>query len=289
VRRTILLTLWFAMSCGTIATVTPPKGAVPPFPAPAIERVFVVVLENKDAGDALRQPFLGRLAKEGAYLANYYAVAHPSQPNYIALISGSIRGVGGDGNVDLDRPHLGDALDAAGTSWKSYAEQFPGHCDLRRKAGRYVRRHEPFLSFADVQRRPESCGRIVNAAELDRDLAAGQLPRFALYIPDLDNDGHDKPLAYADAQMEKRFGPLLKDPEFTRGLLLVVTFDEDDSHVSRRDNHIYTILWGSSVQPGAVSHDVYDHYDLLRTFEEIFHLPPSPKDAPDRPIAGVWR
>ncbi|HSP14270.1 MAG TPA: alkaline phosphatase family protein [Thermoanaerobaculia bacterium] len=164
------------MAC-TIATTTPAKGQVPSFSSPTIDRVFVVVLENKNADDALRQPFLGRLAAEGAYLANYYAVAHPSQPNYIALISGSVRGVRSDANVDLNRPHLGDALDTAGIAWKSYAEQFPGQCDLRRRVGRYVRRHEPFLSFVDVQRRPESCGRVVNAAELDRDIAAGQLPR----------------------------------------------------------------------------------------------------------------
>lgn len=50
-----------------------------------VDRVFLVILENENAGAALQQPFLKQLADTGAYLANYHALTHPSQPNYIAL------------------------------------------------------------------------------------------------------------------------------------------------------------------------------------------------------------
>src|SRR5690242_11202492 len=59
----------------------------------SINKVITVVLENTDFERAVNQPFMKRLAQEGALLNNYYAITHPSQPNYIALISGSIHGV----------------------------------------------------------------------------------------------------------------------------------------------------------------------------------------------------
>ena len=250
--------------------------------------MIVVVLENKNAEDALRQPFLARIAREGALLDSYYGVAHPSQPNYVGMISGSIEGVSGDGNVTLHRAHLGRSLTTAGVSWKSYAEGYPGGCSLVRTAGRYARKHEPFLSFADVQRNELGmCDRIVDANEFLRDVRNGTLPQFSLYIPDLDHDAHDQPLAAADRWLEDTFGPLMT-PDVRGSTLLIVTFDEDESH-SKRSNHIYTAIWGAGVRAGSVSHDVYDHYDLLKTIEAIFALEPLPAGQRARPIAGIWR
>src|SRR4051812_21718212 len=64
-------------------------------------KVVIIVLENTDYSEALNQPFLSQLVSRGALLSNYYAVTHPSQPNYIALISGSTHGVVDDGPVVL--------------------------------------------------------------------------------------------------------------------------------------------------------------------------------------------
>ena len=93
---------------------------------PHFKKVMIVVLENADYDEALRQPFLKQLSQEGAAFTQFYAETHPSQPNYIAMISGSTQGVFSDGNVDLDAQHVGDLLEAAGKSWKVYAEDFPG-------------------------------------------------------------------------------------------------------------------------------------------------------------------
>ena len=287
-KRALSTVALLAAGCVTISTAAPAKNAVVPFTRPDVQHVIVVVLENKNAADALRQPFLARFAAEGALLDSYYGVAHPSQPNYIAMTSGSFAGVSGNSNVTLTRPHLGRSLTKAGVSWKSFAEGYPGGCSLVKTSGRYARKHEPFLSFADVQRNEQGmCDRIVNADRFPEEVKSGNLPRFSLYIPDLDHDGHDRPLAFADQWLSQTFGPLLTD-DFRRTTLLFVTFDEDDSH-TKRPNHIYTALWGAGIRPGSVSHDVYDHYDLLRTIEAIFALDPLPTAAPARPIAGIWR
>lgn len=251
-----------------------------------VKRVFIVVLENEDAEAALSQPTLVSMAARGALLRNYFAITHNSQPNYIALVSGSTYGVQND-PVTLNAAHLGDLLDARGVSWKTYAEDYPGRCFLGGAAGAYVRRHNPFISFADVQLDPARCSRIVNASQLDRDLLARDLPRFALYIPDLNHDGHDTSVAVADAWLRARFEPLLADPNFTDGLLFIVMFDE--GRVGG-PNRVYTAFLGAGVRPGSVSFATYDHYDLLRTIEEIFHTGTLQRaDEVARVISGIWR
>ena len=57
--------------------------------------VFLIVFENTDISDLSRDdaPYLNSLAREYAQATNYYAVARPSQPNYLALFSGSTHGV----------------------------------------------------------------------------------------------------------------------------------------------------------------------------------------------------
>jgi len=285
----IAVLLLLSAGCTTITTRTPEKKAASaPFKQPHASKVVLIIFENKNADPVRKQKFFGRLAREGADFTSFFAVAHPSQPNYIALVSGSTDGVPGDSDVRLSRPHLGQKL----TSWKSYAEGFPknpkARCDQRPTIGRYARRHEPFLSFADIQDSP-TCEHITNLEDFFADARAHQLPRFSLVIPDLDHDAHDKPLEFADKWFEEKFGPILEDPEFKRDVLFIVTFDENDAKLQRTGNRIYTVFWGDSVIPGKVE-DVYDHYDLLRTLEEIFAVKPMARqDGEARLIGGVFR
>ena len=262
-------------------------GPAPPFQQPSFERVLIVVLENEDAPNAIDQPFLKSLAARGAYLRAYDAITHPSQPNYIAMVAGDVHGVRGDGNVDLDVRHLGDLLEAKGLRWKVYAEGYPGRCERDARIGPYARKHVPFISFVNVQRDPARCAKIAKASELWDDVASGALPEFALYIPDMNNDGHDTGVAFADRWLGETFGPLLDDPRFTTGMLFVVTFDESRP---TGGNRIYTALYGDSVVPGSVSDYPWSHYSLLRTLEESFHLGTlGLNDQSAHPISGIWR
>ena len=52
-------------------------------------KVLVIVFENSEYANTLRQPFFSSLTKEGALLTNFKAATHPSQGNYIAMIAGS--------------------------------------------------------------------------------------------------------------------------------------------------------------------------------------------------------
>jgi hypothetical protein len=237
----------------------------------AVTKVMIVVLENTDYSAAIRQPFLASLAARGALLTNFKGEAHPSQPNYIALISGSTHGVVSDANVDLDGPHIGDLLEAKGLQWKAYIEGYPGNCYLGATSGAYVRKHVPFLSFTDVQKDKARCARIVNASELANDVRNRAVPNFSLYVPDLNNDGHDTGVAYADKWLSGTFSPLLQDANFTKGLLFIVTFDESE-HALLDGNHVSTIIVGDVVKPGTVLDADYNHYSLLRLTEDELGL-----------------
>ena len=264
-------------------TVTPAPRATGAF-----TKIMTVVLENTGYDAALSQPFLASLARRGALLTNFSAESHPSQPNYIALIAGSPYGVISDRNVTLNERHIGDLLEAKGLQWKVYAEDYPGHCFLRARAGTYVRKHVPFLSFKNVQDDPARCARIVDASQLAMDVEHGNLPDYSLYIPNLKNDGHDTGVAYADRWLATTFGPLLSDPRFTKGMLLVVTFDEGRGGLLA-SNRVATILIGDAVKPGTTLDTAYSHYSLLRLVEDEFGLGSLGQgDARAAVIDGLW-
>jgi acid phosphatase len=285
----IAILLLLSTGCRTTLTRTPPKTAPPePFRKPQVSKVVLIIFENKNADPVGRQSFFGKLAREGANFTNFYALAHPSQPNYIALVSGSTDGVRGNSNVRLERSNLGQKL----KSWKSYAEGYPKNpnakCDLRPTIGRYARKHEPFLSFADIQD-SSTCEHITDLEDFFADAKAHQLPDFSLIIPDLDHDAHDKPIQFANDWFRDRFTPIIEDAEFKRDVLFIITFDENDTKFKRTGNRIYTVFWGDGVIQQTVP-DVYDHYDLLRTLEEIFGVSPmTQNDGNARPIAGVLK
>jgi len=299
--------------CSTTLTKTPsaPVGfEYPAFQKPNATKVVLVVLENTNPENAINQTFLRSLAASGAYLSNYYAIAHPSQPNYIALLSGSTEGVDGDNPTTLKRAFLGEKgqkrKNEQELDWKVYAEGYvrgDDACNLREKIvtevdGKpvtYVRRHVPQLSFESVQKDSDFCRDHITGFE-DFLVAAKthKLPSFSLVIPSLETDAHDGPLPDADAWLKENLGGLLKDTQFQRDGLLIVTFDENDTKWWRysedTDNRVFTVLWGADVKQGHVESALYTHYDLLRTLEEIFAIEPMAYgDRMARAIGGIWR
>lgn len=92
---------------------------------PHPDHVVVVVFENHSFNQIIypeRAPFIWSLAAKGALFVNAFAVAHPSQPNYFALFSGSTQDVRDNAVHSFDVPNLATALDAAPKSFGGYVE-----------------------------------------------------------------------------------------------------------------------------------------------------------------------
>ena len=64
----------------------------------------------------------------------------------------------------------------------------------------------------------------------------------------------------------------------------MVTFDEDDGTPA---NHIATVLVGPMVRRGRYG-QVIDHYNVLRTIEDMYRLPPLGLAARAKPLK-CWR
>ena len=80
---------------------------------PAYDHIVVVVEENHSYAEIIgnsQAAYINALATGGALLTNYHAVAHPSQPNYLALYAGSTFGVQDNSDHSEPDPTLGSIL-----------------------------------------------------------------------------------------------------------------------------------------------------------------------------------
>jgi len=241
-------------------------------PGKWFDRIVVINLENTNDEDALSKPYLASFKRSGVYLSNYYAITHPSQPNYISQIYGDT-GTSGNNDVSLSGKSLVDLMEAKNVTWKSYQENYPGGCFLSdSNDDLYRRKHNPFVSMSVVTRSSTLCAKNVNSRQLDTDIAANNVPQLVYYTPNMDNDGHDTGVGYASQWLESFLKPRLTKPALTTRTLFVITFDEEEDYFG--DNKVYTVLYGDVVKAKAGTTDStrYSHYSLLRTIEDNWEL-----------------
>jgi len=289
--RKAMTHLMFACSlCATSATfakhLTESPQAVPASWS-NIKHVVYIILENETQTNALKQAFLKSLYSTGAGLGNNSAITHPSQPNYIALVSGQKTGVSGDGNVSLSYRNIADLLEAKKLTWKVYAENWPGHCfPGASNSGGYFRKHNPFISFTAIQNNPARCTNIVAGTQFFSDLSGNLLPTYSFYVPNIKNDGHDTGVAFAAKWLQATFGPVFNNKTLMANTLFIVTFDEGKGS----NNVVYTAFIGAAVKPGVVSKVKYTHYSLLKTTEAIFNLGSlNTNDSKAALITDIWQ
>ncbi len=279
IKRNLLLAAAIVVSCTTVQAATQ-VGRY-------FDRAVYIIFENVNYADAIKQPFFKEVADKGAHFNNFMALTHPSQGNYVALTSGSLNGVSGDGKYDLDVNNIVDLLEAKKISWKVYAENYPGNCFLGTSSGKYVRKHNPFVSYVNIQKNPARCANIVEAAQFDKDAAAGTLPAYVFYIPNMDNDGHDTGVNFADNWYKQKFSPYFNNAKFMSNTIFITTFDESGSFFSK--NQIYTTISGPAVKPGVVN-SALNIYSLLHLMEENWNLGNLQKeDASATPIPNIWQ
>jgi hypothetical protein len=307
---------------------------------PRYAHVFVIVEENKDyaqIADGVNAPNVARLAKTYGSATSFYGEVHPSQANYIALVGGDTFGIHDDdpyfcqprvynaecsqvetdpayANHTVDAPHLGTQLDAAGLSWRGYYEDIPvpgslvpyatapgGESDGALGA-LYASKHSGFLNFRSAQIDPRRAEHLVGFDRLDADLAAGNLPAFALVVPNQCNEMHGAlgrsipaDCSFLDMNAVIRRGDAMVDTLVRKiqasaawkaadNVAIVVTWDEDSgtragccgsdpaSAANFGGGHIATIVITNHGPRGVADPTPYNHYSLLRTLEDAFGI-----------------
>ena len=244
-------------------TSTTGPGAAPTTSAPA-RHVFVIVMENNSAAEALAEPYTSTLAREFALLTNYHAVSHPSAPNYLALTSGSTWDRQDDGYVALPPDDIGHQLTLAGRSWRAYMEDLPEDC--LQDTGTYAVKHNPFAYYGG-QCPPQ----VVPLTQLPVDLA-GATPSFVWITPNGCHDGHDCSAATADRWLSQVVPEIMASSAWREGGVLFVTWDEDDGSA---DNQVVTLVVSPTLRPTRPN-DPYNHYSLFATVQDLLGLPRLP-------------
>jgi acid phosphatase len=265
---------------------------------PHFDHVVIVIEENKGYSQIIgspQAPYINALATDGALMTRSYALAHPSQPNYIALFSGSTQGVTTDGvypHSQFTAPNLGAKLLAAGLSFGGYSETMPSvgfdGATWGTPPAAYKRKHNPWVNWQDAtvplpaNKLPPTVnmpyeGFFPGPADYDA------LPALCFVIPNQADDMHDGTVAEGDAWLQANLGAYASWCAAHESLL-IVTFDEDNGS---EGNRIVTIFYGTSVVPGQYG-QIVDHYAVLRTLEDGFGLPHDAGSATAAPITNIW-
>jgi phospholipase C len=277
----------------TRTLVPVPTGIVSPTPRPLVPdfaHIVVLVFENHEFDVVIgnkQMPNYNRLAQENALLTQFYAITHPSLPNYIALFSGNTQGITTDcSSCFINAPSLPDQIEANGRTWRAYLEDMPRPCYVGDTAT-YVQKHNPFIYFDPIRLDATRCQRsIVPLTQLDADLSTDSLPNFVYLMPNICNSAHDAyfnplcSLKTADTWLGDKVGKLQATLNQTdQPYLIILTWDEGQGSHSccglpkDAGGRIATVLISPQAKSGFQDDTPYTLYSLLKTIETAWSLP----------------
>jgi hypothetical protein len=249
--------------------------------APHANNVIVVILENRSYEGIIgrsQAPYInGTLVPEAALMTNSHATTHPSEPNYLALFSGSTQGVTNDSCPRaFSTENAGVELIKAGKTFAGFSESMPRNgytaCSFRQ----YARKHNPWVNFTNV---PATSNLVYTGFVTPP-------PTLAIVVPNLCNDMHDCSTKTGDAWLAKNAPAMLRYNEAHDGLL-ILTWDEAEPDASGT-NRIATLLIGPMIRPGRYDERV-THYSVLHTIEAIAGIPCSGNACAAPILEQMWR
>jgi hypothetical protein len=250
---------------------------------PKIDHIVIVVEENhskKQITGNSSAPYMNSLMKQGANFTNYHAIEHPSQPNYLDMFSGSNQGITDDKlpRLKFSSKNLASELIEKNYSFAGYSEDQPlvGYNKEVAENG-YARKHNPWTNFTNV---PEKANQpLINCP---RDFT--KLPTVSFIIPNLQNDMHDGTIMAADQWLKEHVDSYVQWAK-THNSLLIVTWDENEGSGG---NTIPTFFVGPMVKAGQYNESL-NHFNLLRTMEDIYGLSHAGAAQSSEPIMRIWK
>lgn len=251
--------------------------------------IVIAMLENHaEAGIAgnVQAPYINSLIKDAhtAYFTHSFAIAHPSQPNYLAIFSGSTQGITNDNtpaNTPWSTANLGAELLSNSYTFAGYSEDLPSVGFNGSSNGKYVRKHNPWANWqgSGDNRLPASVNQPFSAFPSDYSL----LPTVSFVVPDLNNDMHDGSILRGDTWLKDHLDPYIQWAK-SHNSLFILTFDEDDKSSS---NQILTLITGENIKVGTYDTKI-DHYSILRTIEQLYGITYAGFSANVPAIKGIW-
>src|SRR5271169_5293037 len=226
-----------------------------------LDHVFLIYMENKGVGDIVgspNAPYINSLINTEDYDSNYFALGHPSDPNYIRPLGGSDFGLDYNpaGNV-IDAPNLMQEMDQADISWAGYAQSMPAPGTIE-SSGDYAVDQLPFAQFSYVY---DNTPAYLQEHLLPQSYLANALqdpstfPEFAWVQPDEDSNMEgpiDTPsglfqfiasqftnqqynVAAGDQYLQQTISTIENSPTWTdpnEKDAIIITWDEDNNNLS---------------------------------------------------------
>ena len=267
------------------------------------QHVFVIMMENTGYHQLINNPnapWINQAAATYGLATNYKGVSHPSQPNYIAATSGSLNGVTSDSDVTIDVPNIVDRLEGGGKTWKAYMQTYSTCAtqldSLCPSAGLqlYARKHNPFVSYADVQNNPARMANVVDFSQLSTDLASGNVANYVWISPDQCHDmhgiGNSGPCNFGNVQglitagdtfLNDTVTAIMSSSAWTGNSVIFITWDETEfpfGDVSGccdavpGGGHVVTLVISHSNHSAVTSGVAYNHYSMLATILDGWRL-----------------
>src|SRR5437773_2175633 len=260
----------------------------------AFQYIVTILLENNGlcevtpsvvsgcGSSSIPAPYLATLAQTYGFSTHYTAVDHPSEPNYVALFGGSTFGVTSDGYCcfQLNAPNLVDRLEAAGLTWRAFAEDASGSgtCSFTPpRAGD----HYPFIDFSDMKTSARCANMLTTTSPLDPEfvgtLNGATLPNYVWLTPNDTDNMHGSSVAVGDAYLATLVPLILSSRMFTtQKAALFIVFDEGHDFCATGNSNSDCVVaeWsGPAVKKAYSSSTSYNHYSYLSTLEANWNLP----------------
>ena len=251
------------------ATATSPKTAIVTTPPPPgkITHVVWVLMENHGYSSIIgssQAPYINQLANTYGLATNYFALSHPSLPNYIGLTSGGTQGISDDNDPSshpLTVPSIFSQL--PGGQSRSLQEGMPSNC-FAADSGEYLTRHNPMAYYTNLG---TDCSNYDVPFGSSPDLSAA----FTFITPNAIDNMHDGTIAQGDSFLSSYVPALMATPQYQAGnTAIFITWDEDEDLGG--SNQVPLIVVSPSTNAVKVSTS-YNHYSLLRTTEDLLSLP----------------
>jgi hypothetical protein len=224
-----------------------------------------------------------------------YAITHPSEPNYLELFSGSDQGVtadesGPDANAPFNDCNLASSLIQSGYTFIGYSEDQPSVGWIANDDGNYYTKHSPWINWIGYNTHADT---IPKTSDVPFSYANGYtsgpifpdsnnystLPTVAWVIPNIVDDMHNPAtpstaISNGDTWYKTNMMPLIRWASIPANKTIVITiWDEDDDDASGTNYHNnIPLLITSGMVVGQNNATTLNHYDVLKTVEDMYSL-----------------
>jgi phosphatidylinositol-3-phosphatase len=276
--------------CGSLAASFNPASP------PVYSHVVVIMDENLSYNGwfgSAAAPYSNGLANQCALATNAVGATHPSQPNYIAPLSGVLQ-IWNGAAQHTSADNLLHQLGAAGKSWQALEESMPSACSGT-TSGNYKTGHNPAVWFTDLAAGGDgSCAK----NDVGFTLAGfdpANLAAFTWITPNLCDDMHWQAgcpgsnatrVQSGDTWLSQLLPQIFASADYQVGKTLVLlTWDEGNesaksgidcttqASIDSTGCHIGVVAASAYVTPGTRDATRYTPYSTLAAIETMEGLP----------------